>query len=144
MDQEKPQEIAARPREVLYAFWLTIASLAVGVLAIPLRTGVVHSQLLIFTIIGLLLSLAFTLFIFYLILQGKNWARMFYTITFIIGAPFAFPPILIAFQKTPVLAVIHLLQIFLQIMAVVLLLQKSTRDWFTKLKLQKLMNYQLT
>ena len=144
MDQEKPQEITARPREVLYAFWLTIASLAVGILAIPLRSEVVRSQLLIFTIIGLLISLAFTLVLFYLILNGKNWARMFYTITFLIGVPFAFPAILVAFQKTPVLAVIRLLQLFLQMMAVVLLLQKSTRVWFTKLKLQKLMNYQLT
>ena len=144
MDQEKPQEITARPREVLYAFWLAIASLAVGILAIPLRSEVVRSQLIIFTIIGLLISLAFTLIIFYLILKGKNWARMFYTITFLIGVPFAFPAILVAFQKTPVLAVIRLLQLFLQMMAVVLLLQKSTRVWFTKLKLQKLMNYQLT
>ena len=144
MDEEKPQVTTPRPREVLYAFWLTIASLAVGILAIPLRSEVVRSQLIIFTIIGLLISLAFTLFLFYLILNGKNWARMFYTITFLIGVPFAFPAILVAFQKTPVLAVIRLLQLFLQMMAVVLLLQKSTRVWFTKLKLQKLMNYQLT
>ena len=144
MDAEKPQKLTPRPREVLYAFWLTIASLAVGILAIPLRSEVVRSQLIIFTIIGLLISLAFTLVLFYLILNGKNWARMFYTITFLIGVPFAFPAILVAFQKTPVLAVIRLLQLFLQMMAVVLLLQKSTRVWFTKLKLQKLMNYQLT
>ena len=144
MDEEKPQVTTPRPREVLYAFWLTIASLAVGILAIPLRSEVVRSQLIIFTIIGLLISLAFTLVLFYLILNGKNWARMFYTITFLIGVPFAFPAILVAFQKTPVLAVIRLLQLFLQMMAVVLLLQKSTRVWFTKLKLQKLMNYQLT
>ena len=144
MDQEKPQEIIARPQEVLYAFWLTIASLALGFVAIPLSSQVVRSQLLVFTIIGLFSTLAFTLFIFYMILQGKNWARMLYMILFISGAPFAFPAILIAFQKTPILAVIRLLQLFLQMMAVVLLLQKSTRDWFTKLKLRKLMNYQLT
>lgn len=144
MDQEKPQELMARPQEVLYAFWLTIVSLAVGFVAIPLNSEVVRSQLLVFTIIGLVLTFAFTLFIFFMILKGKNWARMLYLILFISGAPFAFPAILIAFQKTPVLAVIRLLQISLQMMAAVLLLQKPTRNWFTKLKLRKLMNYQLT
>ncbi|MFZ5453103.1 MAG: hypothetical protein ACOZF2_14695 [Thermodesulfobacteriota bacterium] len=144
MDQEKPQELMARPPEVLYAFWLTIISLAVGIVAIPLNSEVARSQLLVFTIIGLLLSFTFTLFIFFMILKGKNWARMLYLILFISGAPFAFPAVLVAFQKTPALAVIRLLQLSLQMMAAVLLLQKSTRDWFTKLKLQKLMNYQLT
>lgn len=144
MDQEKPQEPMARPPEVLYAFWLTIVSLVVGFVAIPLNSEVVRSQLLVFTIIGLLLTFAFTLFIFYMILKGKNWARVLYMILFISGAPFAFPAIIIAFQKTPVLAIIRLLQLSLQMMAVVLLLQKATRDWFNRLKLQKLMNYQLT
>lgn len=144
MDEEKPQEIMVRPREVLYAFWLTLASLALGITALPFRSEVVKSQLLIFTIIGLLLTFSFTLFIFFMILRGKNWARLLYLFLFIIGAPFAFPAVLTAFQKTPFLAVIRLLQISLQLMAVVLLLQKSTRDWFIKLKLRKLMNYQLT
>ncbi|MDD2904527.1 MAG: hypothetical protein PHU44_19020 [Syntrophales bacterium] len=144
MDEEKPREILSRPKEVLYAFWLTIASLAVGILALPLSSEVVRSQILAFTIIGLVFSLAFTLFIFFMILKGRNWARMLYMILFISGAPFAFPAIIVAFQKTPVLAVIRLLQLFMQMMAVVLLLQKTTRNWFARLKLQKLMNYQLT
>ena len=144
MDQEKPQENMARPRELLYAFWLTVASLVIGIVALPLNSEVVRSQLLAFTIIGLVFTLVFTLFIFSMILKGKNWARMLYMILFISGAPFAFPAILVAFHKTPVLAVIRLLQLFLQMMAVVLLLQKATRAWFARLKLQKLMSYQLT
>lgn len=144
MNAEKSQEIMERPKEVLYAFWLTISSLALGVTAFPLRYEVVKAQLLVFTIIGFVLTLAFTLFIFLMILRGRNWARLLYLILFICGAPFAFPAILTAFQKSPVLAVIRLLQLSLQLMAVVLLLQKSTRDWFKVLKLRKLMNYQPT
>lgn len=142
MDAANPQEIMERPREVLYAFWLTIASLTLGVIVIPLRLEVVKSQLLVFTIIGFVLTLTFTLFIFFKILQGRNWARLVFLILFFCGAPFAFPAVVTVFQKSPALAIVRLVQLFLQMMAVVLLLQKSTRDWFKMLKLRKLMSFQ--
>lgn len=144
MNEEKPREILERPREVLYAFWLTIASLPLSIIAVTLRSDVVKSQILVFTIIGFLLSLSFTLFLFVMILRGQNWARMLYLIIFIIGAPFAFPAIVTAFQKSPVHAAIRLLQLSLQMMAVVLLLQKPSRNWFIMLKLRKSMHYQIT
>lgn len=144
MNEEKPREILERPREVLYAFWLTIASLPLSIIAVTLRSDVVKSQILAFTIIGFFLSLSFTLFLFVMILRGQNWARMLYLIMFIIGAPFAFPAIVTAFQKSPVHAVIRLLQLSLQLMAVVLLLQKPSRNWFIMLKLRKSMHYQIT
>jgi hypothetical protein len=144
MNEEKPREILERPREVLYAFWLTIASLPLGIIAVTLRPDVVKSQILVFTIMGFLFSLSCTLFLFVMILRGQNWARLLYLIIFIIGAPFAFPAIVTAFQKSPVPAVIRLLQLSLQMMAVVLLLQKPARDWFRFIKLRKLMIYQVT
>ena len=144
MIPENLQEIKERPKEVLYAFWLTIASLPLGIFAIASRADVVKSQIFVFTVIGFVLAIAFNLFLFLMILRGRNWASLLYLILFISGAPLAFPAIVTAFQRTPVLAVIRLVQLSLQIMAVVLLLQKPARDWFKYIKLQKLMLYQGT
>jgi hypothetical protein len=132
-----------RPVEVLYAFWLIIASLALGMIALPLRPEAVKSQVLVLTIIAFLLTLAFTVFLFVMILQGKNWARLLFLTFFLIGFPFSLPAIFIAFQKSPIPSVFSLVQLCLQMMAAVLLLQKPSRYWFKTIKLRKLMNYQV-
>lgn len=144
MNEEKPQEIQERPREVLYAVQLTFVSLALGLVLFPLKqTNFVAAQIVL-GIFAILITLAFTGFLLFKIYRGRNWARLLYIILFIIGAPFAFPAVLTTFQKSPILAVIRLLQLSLQMMAVVLLLQKPSRDWFKMIRLRKLMNYQVT
>lgn len=144
MLEEKPPESLVRPVEVLYAFWLIIASLAMGVIALPLKPEAVKPQLLVVTIIAFLLSLAFTVFLFVMILRGKNWARLLFLTFFLVGFPFALPAIFIAFQKSPIPSVFGLIQLCLQMMAAVLLLQKPSRQWFKMIKLRKLFNYQVT
>ena len=145
MDEEKPLENLARPREVLYAVQLTFVSLAFSLVLLPLRRpDFWKPQVMILGIFAILMTLSFTGLLLFKIWRGHNWARLLYIILFFIGAPFAFPGLLAVFQKSPILAVIRLLQLSLQLMAVVLLLQKPTRDWFRMLKVRKLMQYQIT
>jgi hypothetical protein len=143
MSEEKPPESLERPIEVFYAFWLIIASLVLGIIAFPLRPEVVKPQLLVVTIIAFLLTLAFTVFLFVMILRGKNWARLLFLIFFLTGFPFSIMAIFTAFQKTPIPSLFNLIQLCLQMMAAVLLLQKPSRRWFQMIKLRKLVIYQM-
>lgn len=144
MSAEKLPESLERPIEVQYAFWLIIASLVLGLIALPLKPAVVKPQLIVVTIFAFLLTLAFTVFLFVMILRGKNWARLLFLTFFLIGFPFSLPSIFMAFQKSPIPSVFSLAQICLQMMAAVLLLQKPSRQWFKMIKLRKLLNYQVT
>jgi len=144
MNAENPPEAGGRPPEVLYALRLAFASLAVALIAMPFGPPVAKPQLWVIKIIGLILTLSFTTFLLIMILRGRNWARMLFIVLFFIGFPFTIPAFLIVLQKKPVAAVFFLAQLSLQLMAVVLLLQKPTRNWFNSIKLQKLMNQQVT
>ena len=133
-----------RPAEVIYAVRLTIASLVLALVAFPLKgPAMIKPSPIILGIFAIFLTLSFTGFLIFMILRGQNWARLLYITLFFLGLPFSFPAFLIILSKNPVAAVINLLQLSLQMMAVVLLLQKPARDWFRFIKLQKLMNYQV-
>jgi hypothetical protein len=145
MDAEKPSESKERPREVIYAIRLTIASLVLAIIAFPLRRPeAMKSHLIIVGIFGIFLTLSLTVFLIFMILRGQNWARLLYINLFFLGLPFAVPAFLLTLSKNPIAAFADLLQLSLQMMTVVLLLQKPTRDWFRFIKVQKLMNYQVT
>ena len=145
MHEERPPASMDRPREVIYAFRLLIASLALTVIALPLkRPEIMKSHLIIFAILGIFLTLSFTVFLILMILRGQNWARMLYLTLFFLGLPFSVPAFLITLQKNPIVAFTNLIQLSLQMMAVVLLLQKPTRDWYRFIKVQKLVHYRIT
>jgi hypothetical protein len=145
MNEERPPAPNERPREVIYAIRLTIASLVLTVIAFPLRRPeVIKSHLIILGVFAIFLTLSFTIFLIFMILRGQNWARLLYITLFFLGLPFSVPTFLMALSKNPISAFTNLTQLSLQMMAVVLLLQKPTRDWFRFIKIQKLMNYQAT
>ena len=133
-----------RPKEVIYAIRMTIASLVLALIAFPLNRPVIKSHLIILGVFAIFLTLSFTVFLIFMILRGQNWARLLYITLFFFGLPFAVPAFLMALSRNPISAFTNLIQLSLQMMAVVLLLQKPTRDWFRFVKLQKLMNYQVT
>jgi hypothetical protein len=138
---DKPPEFRERPKEVVYATRFMIASLVVGVIAFPLRGAELKPQLWFIGIFAIVLTVIFTLFLLFMILGGRNWARLLYVTLFFIGLPFSLPAFVITFSKNPTAAVATLTQLALQTMAVVLLLQKPVRDWFKFVKLRKLMGY---
>jgi len=144
MNGEKPSESMERPLEVLCAVQLGFASLVLALIAIPLRPVVIKPQLLGVVILAIVFGLLFTSFLLIMILRGQNWARLLFIILFFIGLPFAFPGILLTLQKTPISALVRLMQLSLQMMATILLLQQPARNWFKSVKLRKLMNYQVT
>ncbi|RJR32951.1 MAG: hypothetical protein C4567_17645 [Deltaproteobacteria bacterium] len=139
---EKQPELRERPKEVVYATRFMIASLVLAVIAFPLRGAELKPQLWFIGIFAIVLTIIFTLFLLFMILGGRNWARLLYVTLFFIGLPFSLPTFVITFSKNPVAALATLIQLSLQTMAVVLLLQKPVREWFRFVKLRKLMGYQ--
>lgn len=134
-----------RPREVVYAVRLAIASLVLTLIAFPLRRPeMVKSDLFILGGFALILALSVSFLLILMILHGKNWARLLFITFFFLGLPFSVPAFLMALGKNPISAAIMLIQLALQMMATVLLLQRPVRDWFRFIKLRRLMNYQVT
>jgi len=134
-----------RPREVVYAVRLALASLALTLIAFPLRRPeVVKSHLFVLGGLALVIALSVSCLLILMILRGHNWARLLYLTFFFLGLPFSVPAFLMAMAKNPVAAIIMLMQLALQMMAAVLLLQRPVRDWFRFIKLRRLMNYQVT
>jgi hypothetical protein len=144
MREGKPPESLERPREVECAVQMAFASLVLALIAIPFRPAIVKPHMLGFMILGIIVTLLFTSLLLIMILRGHNWARLVFIVLFFIGLPFAFPGIILTLQKSPVSALISLIQLSLQMMATVLLLQQPARNWFKSVKLRKLMNYQVT
>ena len=81
---------------------------------------------LIFTLCFTLLFMAFFI---WKIGQGKNWARITYLVLFILGVPFTIYSYLTSAVST-LLIILMIGQIILQIIALVLLFQKQSSDWF--------------
>jgi hypothetical protein len=145
MNYEKPPDALERPREVLYAVQLTCASLALEFVSfIFKRSDSLEPQTWALGMAALIIGALFSGFILFMIWHGRNWARLLYLILFFIGAPFAFPAIVLIFQKNLIFSVISLIRLSLQLMAVVLLLQRPTREWFRMIKVRRLMAYQVT
>ena len=144
MNEEKPPEIKERPREVIYAVQLVCASLALDFVSFFVKQpDFMQPQSLAIGISAIIFGTLISGFLLFMIWRGRNWARLLYLIVFLIGAPFAFPVIVMVFQKNLIFSIVGLIKISLQIMAAVLLLQKPTRQWFRMIKVRRLMSYQV-
>jgi len=70
----------------------------------------------------------------YLIGKGRNWARITYLLVFVAPIPIALPDLLQVFRWSPWLASALLAQLVVQIVAVVLLFQKPSSEWFRQMR----------
>ena len=134
------KEKKGRPDKVSTAvtlLWVTIAIGIVGsIMEFPSSLEVATAQgfglgFIIFTTFFTLAILAFFIF---MIGKGKNWARITFLVLFIIGIPFAVFPLFQSLLTSPISGILGIGQTILQIIALVLLFQKPSSDWFKSVK----------
>jgi len=73
-------------------------------------------------------------FFIFMIGKGRNWARTTFLVFFIISIPFAAFPLMQSVGANPISGRIGIIQIIIQIVALVFLFQKLSSDWFRDMK----------
>ena len=126
---------STRPHKVGTAVKLLYITLGIGVLR-SVTEASMHAEatspgfvmFVTFSVLGIM-----WLFVF-MIGQGRNWARFTFLVLFIIGIPFSVLPLLQSLAAKPVSGLLGIVQIIIQIVALVFLFQKSSSDWFREMK----------
>ena len=126
----------ARPVSVRQAVVILYASLGLGIV----RSSLEAQQLSASAPLGFVFAVALCVLVLmalivYLIGSGKSWARMVFLVLFLLGCPLAVRPLLRSLEATPVSGILGLLQIVMQLLALVLLFQRSASNWFKAVKL---------
>lgn len=131
------------PEAVKKAVFLLYLGLAIGIIgaiwdfpAIKEMASAVEIQPL--GTIWFILMFQFIIFssaalLIWLISKRKNWARWIFVIMTIVGVPMTIEPIL-NFSNEPVMSMFNLISTVINLMAVILLFLKPSREWFKKPK----------
>ena len=122
-----------RPRTVTMAVNLLWASIAIGLVKIPLDLPALAAMPypgIVWTVIALVL--AFFCLLIWKVSQGRNWARYTYLVFFLIGLIPAIPTLMNELQRSPVLVVISVVQFIMQGYAAFLLFTDPGKSWFQK------------
>ena len=79
-------------------------------------------------------STAFTygllLWLIYKMDRGRHWARVTFLVLTVIGVPFAIQPMLASFSYSPVSGLLGLLQVGMEVVALVMLFSPQAKPWF--------------
>ena len=131
MEQNQP----TRPPRVGTAVKLLYITLGIGVLRSIMDASMYAEMappafvmLITFVVLGLMG------FFIFMIGKGRNWARITFLVFFIIGIPFAAFPLMQSVGANPISGRIGVVQIIIQIVALVFLFQKLSSDWFRDMK----------
>lgn len=122
-----------RPRQVLYALRLLYASLGVGFLKVGIKAFAltkIHGadRLVFLTLVTFVIMALF----FALIGMGKNWARILFLVSFLVGIPFWPGNMADAFRFSTFSGVLYIVQAGLQLWALILLFQSDSSAWFRR------------
>ena len=122
-----------KPGTIGLAVKLLWVSLAVGLVRILLDFA--HLSALgkaAFTGFVLVFTLALMAWLIYKISAGKNWARITYLVLFLLGFLPTLPVMLTEFSRSPLVAILTVVQVGLQVYALFLLFTKPVGAWFRK------------
>lgn len=120
-----------RPKEVGLAIKLLLTSLLTGMLAgflKPIKLAENVGQIAFFEI--LVLILLFNGYIYYSLSLRRNWARLLFIILTVAGLPLTVTQWPHIFLQNPLSGVVGMITTLIQLAAVYLLFQKSSKDWF--------------
>lgn len=125
-----------KPKSIIAARNILYASLFLGVLGFLISefSSITPGPLNMRTLISNLIILLFLFVAIYYIGFGKKWAKTLFLVLFIINAgasPFYVPFI---FKASLVIGFLFILQMLLQILAVVYLFSQSSKEWFNSFK----------
>jgi hypothetical protein len=122
-----------RPPHVTLAIKLCIAVIAIGIVQLGMlviRHFEVRSPGSLIS--GQLAIYAFSVFLLYRLAQGRNWARWLLVVLLALAIPLRVLPILQSISHYPVYTALEVVQVGLYVGALVLLLQKSSSEWFAQ------------
>jgi tryptophan-rich sensory protein len=129
------QSQASRPEKVGVAVKLLYLTLGIGVLRsfmeAPMHAKMTSPAFVVF-VASFVLGIMW--FFIYMIGRGRNWARITFLVLFIIGIPFSVQPLLQSLSANPISGLLGIGQLFIQIVALVFLFQKTSSDWFRETK----------
>ncbi len=127
-----------RPKEVTIAVILLCLLMATGFIQLILNASmllkIAPPAFIAFTVsaflgIGILLT--------YMIWNGRNWVRITFLVLFIIGTPFSILQTLQILIVAPISGLLNIGGIVIQIIALILLFQKPSSDWFKEMKVNR-------
>jgi hypothetical protein len=129
------QNQTARPPRVGTAVKLLYITLGIGVLR-SIMDASMYAEMAPPAFVKLITIFVIGVMGFLIILigKGRNWARITFLVFFIIGIPFAAFPLMQSVGANPISGRIGVVQIIIQIVALVFLFQKLSSDWFRDMK----------
>lgn len=121
----------ARPPSVSRGLLLLYASLGIALI----RSAMEFPRLAQVSSLGFAVSVQVVVFatfvgLLFFIARRKNWARIVFLVIFILGVPLSVGPLLDSISGTPISGVLGLLQVALQVVALVLLFRSEAAAWF--------------
>lgn len=120
-----------RPKEVNLALKLLLTSLVTGALGgylKPISLPENVPQIASFEI--LVLILLFNGYIYYSLFLRRNWARILFIILTLAGLPLSVTQWPTTILATPLSGTVNIVTTLIQLVAVYLLLKKSSKNWF--------------
>ena len=136
-------EQLAQPSKVATAVRVLYATLGIGIIRSILESSR-HAEA---SSIGFVLFITFFVlglmwFLIYMTGKGRNWARITFLVLFILGVPLSILPMIQSLTNEPISGVLGLVQIGMQVTALVFLFQGGSSVWFKAMKKLKRENAQ--
>ena len=122
-----------KPSQIKSAVNLLWASLAIGFVKLIMDMQHLGPQASpAFTIYILISVIAVMALLIVFISKGKNWARITFLVSFVLGSLPSIPLVLGEFNRSPVLGAFSLIQIVIQVVALYIVFTKPGATWFKK------------
>jgi membrane-bound ClpP family serine protease len=131
----------SRSGAVTVAVTLLYATLGIGILRFFLdapdlleeasgRMGASGVPALPVVVLTALVGLSVMWLFIYAIGRGRNWARLTFLVLFLLGIPFSVLPLLQSLASNPTSGILGVGQAVLQVIALILLFQPRSSEWF--------------
>ena len=132
---EVTDEPTSRPAIISNAVKLLYVTLGIGVIRAVLEFQTLVQQApVIFILFVWVVVFGVMWFLIHKIGSRRNLARITFLILFIVGVPLSVLPVLQSLSATPVSGLIGILQLVGQVVALVMLFQRTSNAWFRKPK----------
>lgn len=130
--------LANQPTHIKSAVILIIFALVIGFIKLALDYEYITSLAPIqFTLITMVITVLIMLFLTYKIWTGRNWARIVFTVFFVIGIYPAFLLLPAEMNRNFLIFLISILQVLLQIVAIIFMFLPNSNTWFKSIKAAK-------
>ena len=128
------QDQLSRPDKIRQAVTLLYVNLGIGVLIFIMEVPFSQRWQVASVYFIMFIVLCIFWFFIHMIGKGKNWARITYLVLFIIGMPFWVLELPQSLAANPIVGLLGIGETVIQVVALVILFQKPSSDWFREMK----------